>query len=61
MPYNKKSLRNLNPGKAIVWNGNRFKSFQHMSRVTGFPYTSIQNRYHSDRPVGGHYVDEVIK
>lgn len=59
--YNKKSLRNLNSGKEIVWNGRRFKSFAHMARATGYPSSSIQDRYNSDRPVGGHYVDEVIK
>ena len=57
--YNKKSLRNLNPRKVIVWTNNRFKSFAEMSYITGFPNSTIQYRFHADKPINGHYMDEV--
>ena len=57
--YNKKSLRNLNPGKVIVWNNRQFKSFAGMSKITGLPSSTIQDRFHSDKPIKGHYMDEL--
>jgi hypothetical protein len=60
MGVNKKSLKNLNPGKRITWNGLEFKSFLEMSRKTGFPHSTILDRYHRDDPVEGHYIDELL-
>ena len=57
--YNKKSLRNLNPSKVVVWNSRQFKSFAEMSNITGFPRSTIQDRFHSDKPIKGHYIDEL--
>ena len=54
---NKKSLKNLNPGIEITWNGQDFNSISELARHLGMPESTVNERLNQDKDIQGFYAD----
>jgi hypothetical protein len=61
MAISEASLKNLKLNPIPVWwNGMRFDSLKALALYLGRPKSTVQDYFHSDRPLDGHYIDEIL-